>query len=90
MKSLILFLFAASALAAPEVLRLEGDIEGVHDPVIIKDGATYYVFSTGGRPNEGVIPIRTSQDHPDHLRHDTCIPLSRFSATMHTETTLSV
>jgi arabinan endo-1,5-alpha-L-arabinosidase len=65
MKSLTLFVFAASALAAPEVLKLEGDIEGVHDPVIIKDGATYYVFSTGGRPNEGVIPIRTSQD----LRH---------------------
>jgi len=65
MKPLILFVFAASALAAPEVLKLEGDIEGVHDPVIIKEGATYYVFCTGGRPNEGVIPIRTSQD----LRH---------------------
>src|SRR5262249_10247433 len=50
----------------PEVLTLDGDTEGVHDPVIIKEGDTYYVFCTGvGRGVPGVIPIRTSKD----LRH---------------------
>jgi len=63
MKPLILLAFSASAFAAaPEVLKLDGDLEGVHDPVIMKEGVTYYVFSTGGRQNEGVIPIRTSSD----------------------------
>jgi arabinan endo-1,5-alpha-L-arabinosidase len=46
----------------PEVLQLAGDLEGVHDPVIMKEGDTYYVFCTGGRPGAGVIPIRTSTD----------------------------
>ena len=48
--------------AAPEVLKLDGDTEGVHDPVIMKEGDTYYVFCTGGRRGEGTIPIRTSKD----------------------------
>jgi len=47
----------------PEVLQLTGDTENVHDPVITKDGDTYYVFCTGGgRSGQGVIPIRTSKD----------------------------
>ena len=46
----------------PEVLTLTGEVENVHDPVIMKDGDTYYVFCTGGRPGQGVIPIRTSKD----------------------------
>ena len=48
--------------AAPlqEVLALDGDVGGVHDPTAIKDGTTYYLFSTGGRAGQGVIPIRTS------------------------------
>jgi arabinan endo-1,5-alpha-L-arabinosidase len=29
---------------------------------IIKEGDTYYVYCTGGRPGQGVIPIRTSKD----------------------------
>lgn len=46
----------------PEVLTLEGDLR-VHDPVVIKEGDTYYVFSTGGgRRSGGVIPIRCSKD----------------------------
>ncbi len=49
----------------PQWLPLEGDLEGVHDPAIIKERDTYYVFSTGGRPGQGVIPIRASRD----LRH---------------------
>jgi arabinan endo-1,5-alpha-L-arabinosidase len=45
----------------PEVLTLEGDLR-VHDPVIIKQGDTYYVFSTGGGWRSGIIPIRCSKD----------------------------
>jgi arabinan endo-1,5-alpha-L-arabinosidase len=51
-----------AAQKAPEVLKLQGDTEGVHDPVIIKEGPAWYVFCTGGRPGAGVIPIRTSKD----------------------------
>ena len=47
---------------AQEVLPLEGDVSPVHDPVVIKEKGTYYVFCTGGRSGQGVIPIRTSTD----------------------------
>lgn len=52
-----------SALAGqPEMLSLSGDL-GAHDPVMIKEKDTYYLFSTGGgRPNQGVIPVKTSTD----------------------------
>ena len=43
-----------------EVLQLDGDVAGVHDPSVIKEGNAYYVFCTGGRSGQGVIPIRTS------------------------------
>lgn len=43
---------------APELLELSGDL-GVHDPVIIKEKETYYIFCTGGNPR-GIIPIRCS------------------------------
>jgi arabinan endo-1,5-alpha-L-arabinosidase len=59
---LVSALFALAASKNPEVLALTGDVENVHDPVIIKEGDTYYVFCTGGRPGQGVIPIRTSKD----------------------------
>ncbi|MPY90567.1 MAG: family 43 glycosylhydrolase [Luteitalea sp.] len=50
------------AATPPEVLKLDGDVARVHDPVAIREGDTYYVFSTGGRAGQGVIPIRTSKD----------------------------
>jgi arabinan endo-1,5-alpha-L-arabinosidase len=56
---------AISALGtrvSQDVLPLEGDISPVHDPVVIKEQGTYYVFCTGGRNGQGVIPIRTSSD----------------------------
>jgi len=57
---------APQKIAAPEdpkVLQLTGDVQNVHDPAIIKEGDTYYVFSTGGgRGGQGAIPIRTSTD----------------------------
>ena len=54
---------AAAPAAPPEVLKLDGDVERVHDPVLIREKDTYYVFSTGGgRGTPGVIPIRSSTD----------------------------
>src|SRR5262245_37306070 len=46
----------------PQLLPLSGNISPVHDPVIIKEGDTYFVCCTGGRNGNGVIPIRTSKD----------------------------
>lgn len=46
------------------MLELEGDL-AVHDPAIIKEGDTYYLFSTGGSRRTGYVPIRCSPD----LRH---------------------
>ncbi len=45
----------------PEILALQGDTR-VHDPVIIREGDTFYIFSTSGRPGRGIIPIRCSKD----------------------------
>ncbi len=48
-------------LEQPEMLKLSGDLR-VHDPAIIREGKTFYVFSTGGRPGSGIIYIRCSGD----------------------------
>ncbi len=45
----------------PQVLELTGDL-GVHDPAIIMEADTFYLFCTGGRPGAGIIPIRCSKD----------------------------
>ncbi len=46
----------------PEVLELEGNLR-VHDPAVIRQGDTFYLFSTGGRRRgPGIIPIRCSMD----------------------------
>ena len=45
----------------PEMLKLSGDLEGVHDPCIIRQNGTYYVFVTNGSPGN-LIPIRCSPD----------------------------
>lgn len=42
---------------APMDLELDGNIRRVHDPAIIKEGDTYYLFSTGAG-----IPVRHSTD----------------------------
>lgn len=41
---------------------LTGDTSPVHDPSIIREGSTYYVFSTDGPNQTGYIPIRCSTD----------------------------
>lgn len=43
------------------MLSLQGNL-GAHDPVIIKEGDTYYIFTTGGRAGRGFIPIKCSND----------------------------
>jgi arabinan endo-1,5-alpha-L-arabinosidase len=53
----------SAAPKEPEMLRLEGDIEGVHDPVIIRQKNTWTVFCTGGgRGMPGLVPMRRSTD----------------------------
>jgi arabinan endo-1,5-alpha-L-arabinosidase len=52
---------STTAPQEPLVLELEGDLR-VHDPVIIREADTYYVFSTGGGWRSGIIPIRRSND----------------------------
>lgn len=47
--------------AAPHVYSLSGDFWGTHDPSIMKEGNTWYVFATGRAPN-GQMAIRCSQD----------------------------
>ena len=43
--------------------RLAGDIAPVHDPVIIREGGTYHVFSTGIGPGaQGIVSARSSRD----------------------------
>ncbi len=48
------------APATPQMLPLSGDL-AVHDPVIIRENDTFYIFATGNR-RAGVLPIRRSKD----------------------------
>jgi arabinan endo-1,5-alpha-L-arabinosidase len=52
--ALSVIVWTATPVAAdePALLELSGDL-GVHDPVMIKDGQTYYVFYTGGARGGG-------------------------------------
>lgn len=55
----------ALALAAPTAQAQEpaGDIAPVHDPVLIREGKRWHVFSTGFGPgSQGLIAARTSDD----------------------------
>jgi arabinan endo-1,5-alpha-L-arabinosidase len=45
----------------PHVFQLSGDFWGTHDPSIMKEGNTWYVFATGRAP-QGQMAIRCSQD----------------------------
>jgi arabinan endo-1,5-alpha-L-arabinosidase len=55
----------AGAQLAPRMLPVEGNVSPVHDPVLARQGDSYYLFVTGGRNGRGVLPIRRS---PDLLR----------------------
>src|ERR1017187_1141609 len=57
------FTHAQKPLASPQALETRGDVQFVHDPTIIREGATWSLFSTGNGPErKGEIPIRCSQD----------------------------
>jgi arabinan endo-1,5-alpha-L-arabinosidase len=45
----------------PKTLTLQGDISPIHDPTMIRQGNTYYVFATN-RFNGKLLPIFCSQD----------------------------
>jgi arabinan endo-1,5-alpha-L-arabinosidase len=76
--------------AEPHAYGLTGDFGGTHDPSIIKEGDTWYVFATGRAPNGGQIPIRCSKDLiawkqcgsvlaqlPDWITNDPGVPHAR-------------
>ncbi len=53
----VIIVFTGHTLQTSSAIGQEGDVEGVHDPCIIKEGAYYYVFST-----RGGIMVRKSAD----------------------------
>ena len=55
----------ASSPPSPKAFQLDGEVEGTHDPSIIKDGDTWYLFATVTvKDSEKQIPIRCSKDLP--------------------------
>jgi len=58
-------LIVTAALAGqtqtPKTLSLQGDLSPIHDPTMIRQGSTYYVFATN-RFNGKLLPIFCSQD----------------------------
>src|SRR3972149_1923464 len=57
----------------PQLLELTGDL-AVHDPAMIREGDTYYLFATGGFRNNGVVSEFTSPDMRDWVRAGTVLP----------------
>ena len=66
--AIILWGGTAQAAKNPEALKVEGDVMGAHDPSMIREGETYYVFTTGKSPAGGQLAIRCSSDLI-HWRH---------------------
>ena len=52
----------AISYGEPLNTRLTGDLTPTHDPVIIREGDTYYVFSTGSDESGRMIRVKTSKD----------------------------
>lgn len=62
---------AQTVPSAPASLnaRLAGDISPVHDPAIIRQGDTFYLFTTShARAGQGLIHVRTSRNLADWTR----------------------
>lgn len=53
---------AAIAQEPPLNTRLTGDLVPTHDPVIAREGDTYYVFSTGADESGRMIRVKTSKN----------------------------
>jgi arabinan endo-1,5-alpha-L-arabinosidase len=47
---------------SPNIYTLSGDVAGTHDPSIMKDGKTWYVFATGKALGGGQFEVRCSDD----------------------------
>lgn len=62
----IMALTSWATAAAPtdaQLIPVDGDVAGTHDPSIIRDGNTWYLFATVTGPHpQGQLPIRCSQD----------------------------
>jgi arabinan endo-1,5-alpha-L-arabinosidase len=58
------FMLAAAICTAqqPEALKLTGEYAGTHDPSIMKEGKTWYVFATGKTPDGGQFQVRCSEN----------------------------
>lgn len=61
---IVLSLYTGQITAqAGEVIPVSGDTKYVHDPSIIQEGDTWYLFGTASGPNrDGELPIRCSKD----------------------------
>jgi beta-xylosidase len=54
---------AGQGTPAPHIYHVEGDVEGVHDPAIIQQGCTWYLFGTATEKGpHAQLPIRCSND----------------------------
>jgi arabinan endo-1,5-alpha-L-arabinosidase len=54
---------AQTPTAPAQVIQVEGEVQGTHDPSIIQEGDTWYVFGTATEhPRDGELPIRCSHD----------------------------
>ena len=60
--ALVLSLAHPSLAQDPHAYTLSGDPAGTHDPSIIKEGKTWYVFATGKAPDGGQFAVRCSDD----------------------------
>lgn len=59
----------------PLIDQITGDISPVHDPAIIKQGESYYLFSTSQEhEGKGLIHVRTSRDLVAWTRADPVFP----------------
>ena len=63
----ILLVFMATlgqnAKAGSKIVAVTGDSRFVHDPSLIKDGGTWYLFTTASGPeSHGQLPVRCSKD----------------------------
>src|ERR1700685_2876345 len=53
----------AQTAASAQVIQVEGEVQGTHDPSIIQDSDTWYVFGTATEhTRDGELPIRCSHD----------------------------
>ena len=59
---LLLSLISICTAQQPRAYHLSGDVAGAHDPSIIREGNTWYVFTTGKAPEGGQFAIRCSSD----------------------------